>query len=1223
MRILRLRFRNLNSLVGEWDMDFTHPAFVSSGIFAITGPTGAGKTTILDGICLSLYGQTPRLARINQSGNEIMSRQTGDCFAEVEFETARGRYRCHWSQHRARKRADGKLQVPRHEIADAQSGRIIESRLTAVAGKVEEVTGMDFERFTRSMLLAQGGFAVFLQASPDKRAPILEQLTGTEMYSRISMKVHERTAEERKKLETMRDELGTMQLLSAEEEAGLRDELTEKERQENALTEALRVISEQTAWAERIAVLDAEVMEIGKEWYAFEGKKEAAATELEQLAKGKRALSLDGDYVKVDGVRKQQEAEKAELATARERLPTVLEARHRAAEALDKAEADLHNRRTEQERGTEVIRRTRELDLKLSEVCSQIQVIEREVEKIRKQGGGHRGKITLCNDEIRGADRAMARVEAFLEEHRADAGLAEALAGIGHQVKALVTLGGQCADRRKQVTRQSEVCKSAEKARQQAETAWQEAVLAAATAEERLSSVRAQYDSLLQGQELRAWRARAEALVNRENRLRILYETAVRLEEGGKKRELLKQREKTAENRRQELSLQAEALAGECVLRDDMVRQLQDTVVLLNRVRDLERERAHLVDGAPCPLCGATEHPYAAGNVPCPDEAQRDLERARTEAKGAGERLSGVKAELAGVLKDLEQVQRELAENQEQAERDSTFCAAARAELGLNADAGSGSADIPACLASCRDSLTACRATLCAAENKEEEVRRAREAWDAWKEKAAALDTARRAAALRFESAAGERSRLEREDAALRNDLDRALAELERAVEPYGCREISLQNAEELLSGLARRRDAFGERLQEKERLEKKRAELRSELEKQQALLAESERNLAEREELLRGKDALRTEMAGERRELFGDRCPDSEEKRLHDALKEAGARRDAAWQEQNRLQAELAGLEEDIRKKSESLSARSAMLDELEPVLRQRIAEAGFADEAAFLQARLPKERLDELSRMADALQREETEIRARLQDRTAALSKEREKRLTDTPLAQLREENSVVSLQLSELQKALGALYQKLEHHLSQQQLRQDRARAVELQKKECARWENLHELIGSADGKKFRNFAQGITFELMIAHANRHLQKMSDRYILVRDSIEPLELNVIDTYQAGEVRSTKNLSGGESFIVSLALALGLSHMASRNVRVDSLFLDEGFGTLDEDALETALETLSGLQQDGKLIGIISHVPALKERIGTQIQVEAGNAGRSTLSGPGCRQR
>lgn len=173
---------------------------------------------------------------------------------------------------------------------------------------------------------------------------------------------------------------------------------------------------------------------------------------------------------------------------------------------------------------------------------------------------------------------------------------------------------------------------------------------------------------------------------------------------------------------------------------------------------------------------------------------------------------------------------------------------------------------------------------------------------------------------------------------------------------------------------------------------------------------------------------------------------------------------------------------------------------------------------------------------------------------------------------------------------------------------------------QQKECLRWEALHQLIGSADGKKYRNFAQGLTFEMMTAQANCQLRKMSDRYLLVRDDIEPLELNVIDNYQAGEIRSTKNLSGGESFIVSLAMALGLSQMASRNERVDSLFLDEGFGSLDDDALEMALETLAGLHQEGKLIGVISHVPALKERIRTQIQVIPQAGGRSSISGPGC---
>ncbi len=166
---------------------------------------------------------------------------------------------------------------------------------------------------------------------------------------------------------------------------------------------------------------------------------------------------------------------------------------------------------------------------------------------------------------------------------------------------------------------------------------------------------------------------------------------------------------------------------------------------------------------------------------------------------------------------------------------------------------------------------------------------------------------------------------------------------------------------------------------------------------------------------------------------------------------------------------------------------------------------------------------------------------------------------------------------------------------------------------------KWVRLNSLIGSADGKKYRNFAQGLTLEIMVSYANNQLARLNDRYLLIRAEDEPLDLNVVDNYQAGEIRSTKNLSGGETFIVSLALALGLSRMSSRKVRVDSLFLDEGFGTLDEDTLETALTTLAGLRQDGKMIGVISHVGAMKERINTKIIVQPVREGRSILIGAG----
>jgi exonuclease SbcC len=143
--------------------------------------------------------------------------------------------------------------------------------------------------------------------------------------------------------------------------------------------------------------------------------------------------------------------------------------------------------------------------------------------------------------------------------------------------------------------------------------------------------------------------------------------------------------------------------------------------------------------------------------------------------------------------------------------------------------------------------------------------------------------------------------------------------------------------------------------------------------------------------------------------------------------------------------------------------------------------------------------------------------------------------------------------------------------------------------------------------------------MTFDVMLAYANAQLRGMSDRYVLQRDTRANLELAVTDLYQGGQLRSVKNLSGGESFLVSLALALGLSSMASRNVRLESLFLDEGFGNLDEETLETALRALSKINQTGRLIGVISHVAALKDQIGTQIQVIPGRNGRSRLEGPG----
>lgn len=215
MRLIELRLKNLNSLKGEWHIDFADSAFINEGIFAITGQTGAGKTTILDAICLALYGETPRINNISKSSNEVMTRQTAECFAEVVIDLNGTQYRCRWGQRRAYGKADGNLQDATHEIAlvtpktdddsnaDSKDDKlkgdeILESKLSRTKEKIVELTRMDFQQFTRSILLAQGSFSAFLKAKADERADILEKITGTDIYATISTHVFEKNARKKK-----------------------------------------------------------------------------------------------------------------------------------------------------------------------------------------------------------------------------------------------------------------------------------------------------------------------------------------------------------------------------------------------------------------------------------------------------------------------------------------------------------------------------------------------------------------------------------------------------------------------------------------------------------------------------------------------------------------------------------------------------------------------------------------------------------------------------------------------------------------------------------------------------------------------------------------------------------------------------------------------------------------------------------------------------------------
>ena len=1220
MRILQVRFKNLNSLVDEWEIDLTHPDYVTDGIFAITGPTGAGKTTILDAICLALYGRTPRLNKVTKSGNEIMSRQTGECFAEVTFETQAGRFRCHWSQHRARKKPDGELQFPKHEIADADSGKILEAKLRGVAEQIETVTGMDFDRFTRSMLLAQGGFAAFLQAPPDERAPILEQITGTEIYSQISIRVHEKRSGERKKLDILQAELAGMQLLSEEDELQLNTSLEAKILLEATLSQQAGEKNQAIVWLDGIGILEKELGNLKVQKRDLHTRQEAFQPDLKKLERAMQALELAGKYASLTSLRRAQETDQKNHNEYLKEVPEQEAKVKQAEEVLQLAGEKLKQKRAEQKEALLIIRKVREFDLKLREKEKPINIAGDEIAEIENSLNTLR---TSNNENIRVLDEekiALEKTLKLLSESKEDEGLIEHLAGIRNRFDRLRQLDGEHRAKRSKLG-------TAKTQRSEDQLAWNEQRTSLESHnklfEDIQGSLGQQQNELkktLDGRAITEWRNALSDLKEKKSLLKRINESVVSLAVSQHDLSVLKEQYEALTGENDSLAHQIKEQAEKHAGFERETHLLETQLSLLNKIQSFDEARHQLQDGESCPLCGAKEHPFAEGNVPVPDETTTLLKRARTDLKQANATLSDYKIKQAEIQKDLQQNETRKKETISKIETENTRIQEGLEILSVDVSGDDLGEVLLNFLKENDDALGSTSKVVQSVEGYEKEIFTLRESLDRAREAVVQSERNTQSAVHKKEIAEQAVNRIKKELSVLASQLQAAQENTQREVSPYGIKKLAADTLDKTQRELTSRRGQWLARQQEKSKLDKHISTLDIQTQQQTGEINKSDARLKKQRDiystLIRERDSLNHE----RQELYGDKDPNDEESRLSLSIEESekhlnGSRQifNSATQKLGTLPSSLAAIEKTFSKRGDQLKSK-------EHKFVARLGKSGFTDETDYQSACLPEDERRSLVQQARQLENEQTKLETRSRDKTKRLKTEQQKQLTDQPRDEIKQQLDDLDGSLKELQQEVGGIQQKLKDNDKLRNRQEQRAKEIDAQKRESSRWDMLHELIGSADGKKYRNFAQGLTFEMMIGHANRQLQKMTDRYLLIRDDKQPLELNVVDNYQAGEIRSTKNLSGGESFIVSLSLALGLSHMASKNVRVDSLFLDEGFGTLDEEALDMALETLAGLQQDGKLIGVISHVPALKERISTQIQISPHTGGKSVISGPGC---
>lgn len=1081
MKIQLLRFKNLNSLYGEWLIDFTDPAYLANGIFAITGPTGSGKSTILDAISLALYGMTPRLKKVVKSSNEIMSRKTAECFAEVVFESQLGRFRCHWSQTRARRSPTGNLQEPAHEISDADTGELIENKKSLVAEVIENKTGMTFMQFTRSILLAQGSFAAFLQTPAKDRAPILEQITGGDVFSRISGRVYERCSAEKARFETLNAEIRGIKILLPEEEAQTRDDLDQKQAEETEAVQKHAADLRALQWLTGIETLRSDIARIRSEAAENDRLLTAFRPERDRLELAAKAAELDADFTALTLTRQQQKSDDEALIAAEVGFPALEKACSEQEKLLQETEQQVAALKNAHVGQKSVWQQVRALDVKVTGHRQTLAAAEVECGAIEAQLEAQelqRKKLAAAQKKN---SEELELIGSFLAENARDEILVEQFSAISELAGGLGPIEDEVAQRQKELEKEEKNSVSATRERETAEKEFNSLRSEAETAEKALKAKIEEQSQRLAGKLLREYKAE----------------------------------------------------------RDNLLREAG----FIRTIAGYEADRRRfLEDGRPCPLCGATEHPFALGNIPELDENQKRTAVLETI-------IAGVEA-LEAQISTMQTAGHELARKLLKAE-------------GRMLQAGE------------------------AAQNAVKAV----------------LDRRRLA------EEAGNKL------AAARKGFAKKLSDLGIAGvdgNDHGALVASLQ------SRLKAWQEAQSRKTAAEARLQKTVADLKG-LEGAVVALKDS---LNSRKQAIAGINEAMRGLVAERQALFGSKDPDEEEQNGEKQIAQTEKRQqktamavEEVRNRRNEARMQIAGLKEAIARRSLELAG-------LAKDFVVKLEQKGFADEAMFTGCRMSPPQRQALARQAQELDARVAETGTRLKDREEQLARELQLSLTNAAADDLRAAIAEKAALVKFLGETIGGLKQKLEDNRRALESISTRKSELDRQSVECRKWELLNELIGSKDGQKFSRFAQGLTFGVIISLANQQLEKMTGRYLLTRDPQDLLELMVIDKYQAGEIRSTKNLSGGESFIVSLALALGLSKLASKKVRVDSLFLDEGFGTLDDDALQVALDTLAGLQQDGKLIGVISHVAMLKERIGTQINVVGSNTGRSSISGPGVKK-
>lgn len=1203
MKITRLRLENLASLAGKHDIDFEKNPLASAGLIAITGKTGAGKSTLLDAMCLALYDGVPRLpdsenphARrenkiIDSSGQSIaindprnlLRRGTTSGFSELEFIALNGkRYQARWEIWRAHKKVDGNIKVER-SVTCLDDGRVMTQRSSDCTPFIERVTGLTFKQFTRAVLLAQSEVGAFLKAKDQERADLLEYLTNSHIFSLVSQKSAERHNLVKQQRTELEKDIGRIDILSAEELSNIESQQKALKLQLQNLAQSVQLFETEKKWYLERDQLYAEV----------HGKKEIYDVQLDAVHKSAEQQQLLQQLDDFQAIREQfvqlhrlqplkhnTQQQQAAFQHSFEQLQDQLKSqKHLLDQQMESAQQFEQHRQAMKphlELGLKLDHDIASISERYKHLNTEIEVFaENRIEPLKHQLAKQQA-LQFKHQEQRQQLHTTLEQSQFLAVY--DQEPHSVLKNLQHYMQQYASLKTEYPD-----SLNTPVAELEQHITQLKQTLdqYQKQYISLAHLEQQITSSQKQQHQ---------YQANLIQLGHQQQTLNQLISQTQEFT-------TLNTSIATEQKSLQDIEASINRLNTEIKTQSLAYTQLEEILAQqrLLHTENVQTLRAQLIANEPCLVCGSLEHPFVDGQQALEHNLLQLQEQQRQQAKDALSQLqNSLKAQeiehSKKAIRIEQQQQRHLNLDQQIQQQRMTLTQALNQMRISIPDAQ----DLNAF-----DSLIQQNIEQLNTQIKhlgEQEQQQALEL-QKWRESQQQIQ--------QLQLSLQSRTQLEQ----LIQPISSMLPdELQRQAPSLWVAQIQ-QQLQQRLQSLSTLKALENELQQIQQQIEQTQYQFDLE-EKHYASLIQNREQLIEQGKQLRQQLAELTEhYAGQPYRVAAE---------WRNAL-EAQAQQHASALEQQRhqtTQAEQALHQANLKQQS-FISQLKQLDDQLDEVQQQiqtwQLAHPSISPTQIehWLSIDLQQhQRLrQDLSNQKQLLENAKTAWQVLEERYQAHLTRQPEHDLTH-----IEQQLTVLSQEKDTQQEALNELDAKLRINATNQSTYAQYQTQIEKIKAEEYRWGRIYDLIGHKDGTKFQKIAQEHHLDILVEYANQQLQPLAPRYQLHRIP-NSLSLAIIDLDMNSEIRPVLSLSGGETFLVSLALALAIANMASGSMKLESLFIDEGFGTLDPASLHMVMNALDHLQSQGRKVVLISHVQEMHERIPVQIRVKSMGAGASSI--------